>query len=177
MKTIKGFDLVKSITYLILLVIVLLTYKKVGYYANYVIGPTMIIHSIFELINGLYYQESKQKLPIIIAYCALLVFGVVVTFLNGNDYLVLLCYFWAIWSIIRELNEIAECIILHDQHIIFIILDMVESIVCIVFAIILLINPTLEHLEIHYILLVVEFSTTALFPILNKLIMKKSVEK
>ena len=177
MKTIKVFDIVKTTIYLVLLVIVLLIYKNIGYNANYVVGSTMIIHSIFGVLDYFIKKGEKQVIPKFVYDISILALGIVLLFINGNNFLVLICLIWAIWSILREINEILTYIFTKNEHIVLKILGFIESIVSTFFAVLLIIHPSLEHLEIHYILLVVEFATTAIFPLINKILQNKSVEK
>lgn len=173
---IKVFDIIKSLVYIVLLVLVLFIYKNVGYNANYVVGATMIIHSVFGILDYFIDRRERQVIPKLVYDISILTLGIVLLFLGGSDYLVLICLMWGIWSIIREANEILTYIFTKNEHIVLKILGSIESVVSTIFAVLLLIHPTLEHLEIHYILLVIEFATTAIFPIVNKAIMKKKEE-
>lgn len=172
----KVFDIIKSIIYIILLVVVLFIYKNVGYNANYVVGATMIIHSVFGILDYFIDRRERQVIPKLVYDISILTLGIVLLFLGGSDYLVLICLMWGIWSIIREANEILTYIFTKNEHIVLKILGSIESVVSTTFAVLLLIHPSLEHLEIHYILLVIEFATTAIFPIVNKAILKKKEE-
>ena len=172
----KVFDIIKSIIYIILLVVVLFIYKNVGYNANYVVGATMIIHSVFGILDYFIDRRERQVIPKLVYDISILTLGIVLLFLGGSDYLVLICLMWGIWSIIREANEILTYIFTKNEHIVLKILGSIESVVSTTFAVLLLIHPSLEHLEIHYILLVIDFATTAIFPIVNKAILKKKEE-
>ena len=173
----KVFDVIKSIVYILLLVLVLFIYKNVGYNANYVVGATMIIHSVFGILDYFIDRRQRQVIPKLVYDISILTLGIVLLFLGGSDYLVLICIMWGIWSIIREANEILTYIFTKNEHIVLKILGLIESVVSTTFAVLLLINPSLEHLEIHYILLVIEFATTAIFPLINKAIMKNKEER
>ncbi len=173
---IKVFDIIKSLVYIVLLVLVLFIYKNVGYNANYVVGATMIIHSVFGILDYFIDRRERQVIPKLVYDISILSIGITLLFFGGSDYLVLICLVWAIWSIIREANEILTYIFTENEHIVLKILGSIESVVSTIFAVLLLIHPSLEHLEIHYILLVIEFATTAIFPIVNKAIMKKKEE-
>lgn len=173
----KVFDIIKSLVYILLLVLVLFVYKKVGYNANYVVGATMIIHSVFGILDYFIDRRQRQVIPKLVYDISILTLGIVLLFLGGSDYLVLICIMWGIWSIIREANEILTYIFTKNEHIVLKILGLIESVVSTTFAVLLLINPSLEHLEIHYILLVIEFATTAIFPLINKAIMKNKEER
>lgn len=173
---IKVFDIIKSLVYIVLLVLVLFIYKNVGYNANYVVGATMIIHSVFGILDFFIQRGKRQIIPKLVYDISILSIGITLLFFGGSDYLVLICLVWAIWSIIRELNEILTYIFTENEHIVLKILGSIESVVSTTFAIFLIIHPTIEHLEIHYLLLVIEFATTAIFPIINKVIQKRKEE-
>ena len=166
----KVFDVIKSIVYILLLVLVLFIYKNVGYNANYVVGATMIIHSVFGILDYFIDRGKKQVIPKLVYDISILTLGIILLFLGGSDYLILICLMWAIWSIIREANEMLTYIFTENEHIVLKILGFIESIVSTTFAVLLIIHPSLEHLEIHYILLVIEFATTAIVPLINKVI-------
>ncbi len=173
---IKVIDIIKSLVYIALLILVLFIYKNVGYNANYVVGATMIIHSVFGILDYFINRGNKQIIPKLIYDISILTLGIVLLFIKGSSNLVLICIMWAVWSIIREANEMLTYIFTENEHIVLKILGFIESIVSTTFAVLLLIHPSLEHLEIHYILLVIEFATTAIFPIVNKAIMKNKEE-
>ena len=83
-----------------------------------------------------------------------------------------ICIIWAVWSILRESREIEEAVIKMCKRI-PVFLDLMESIVCIVFSILLIINPNEHHALIHIYLLSVELFTICLFPLLGDIYAKR----
>ena len=65
------------------------------------------------------------------------------------------CIIWATWSILRECIEIKESVI-EIKNLPISIISGIESIVIIVFSVILIVNPTEHHALIHTFLLAAE---------------------
>ena len=79
------------------------------------------------------------------------------------------CIIWAVWSISRESFEIYEItsgIVRGPAAVI----SGIESIIAIIFSVMLLINPTEHHAKIHIYLLIVEFLVTAFSPVVSELV-------
>ena len=82
------------------------------------------------------------------------------------------CVIWATWSILRESYEIKE-IACELKNIVPKVISGVESIVVIVFSILLLIEPGHHHALIHLYLLLAELLITPLTPLLDELLTNK----
>ena len=87
-----------------------------------------------------------------------------------------ICVVWAIWSILREVHEIEECVHKFINKIPAVI-GFIESIVVIVFSITLILKPEENHVKIHIILLCVELLTTVTLPILEELYIERKERK
>ena len=78
------------------------------------------------------------------------------------------CIVWAIWSISRESFELFE--IFNDKiKGVMKIVSFIESIIAIVFSILLMISPTEKEAKHHIYLLIVEFIVTAFSPVLSEI--------
>lgn len=78
------------------------------------------------------------------------------------------CILWAVWTMVRETIEIQE-FIAHRHFNVFGFIDLAESIVSIVFCILLLIDPSYHHAHTHMYLLIVEVLVMSLSPVLSDL--------
>ena len=76
------------------------------------------------------------------------------------------CAIWACWSILRESYEIKEAIT-ERYHIALRIINFVESLVAIVFSVMLIVNPNGHHVYIHIILLIIELITSPVLLLLT----------
>ena len=76
-----------------------------------------------------------------------------------------ICVVWGIWSILREAFEIEEAVI-NLCHLRPGIISIIESAVCSIFSILLVMNPAEHHAMIHafYILPIELISTSLLYP-------------
>lgn len=86
------------------------------------------------------------------------------------------CIVWAAWSIFRESIEIKE-IIDGELHPVLAVISAIESIVVIVFSVMLIDDPGHHHALIHTYLLCAELVLAGLIPIINETILKKRGKK
>lgn len=78
------------------------------------------------------------------------------------------CVMWAVWSLLRQSIDIHE--VLKGEVIgVVAIIYVIQSIVSIVFSIILIINPTEHHAITHIYLLIAELLVIALPPVVDEL--------
>lgn len=72
---------------------------------------------------------------------------------------------WAIWTILRESEELKECYSLFKERTPF-LLNLAESIVTIVFSILMIADSSAweNHATVHLYLLIVELITAVIFP-------------
>ena len=92
------------------------------------------------------------------------------------------CVAWAIWSILREARELAEVTeeLKHKELPICRVVafaNMLESLVVIVFSLMLLARPGEHHAKIHLYLLAVELSTKVLFPLIDHIAERAAKKK
>lgn len=138
---------------------------------KFFIGALMVAYGLDEIAFEAYchklhfIHEHKTYLGIIE-----LVLGVTTLILN-LDYEAV-CIIWATWSILRESYEIKE-IACELKNIAPKIISGVESIVVIIFSILLIIEPGEHHAMIHLYLLLAELVIAPLTPLLDELLAKK----
>ena len=165
------YNLIKLGVYLALAVLVFIFRETLVENLKYFIGGLMILYAVEEILFIVLhhihhiFHEDKVYLGFIE-----LVLGVVLMFVNISVEGV--CIMWATWSILRESYEIKE-IACELKNIAPKILSGVESVVIIVFSILLLIEPGVHHAMIHLYLLLAELVIAPLTPLLDELIEKK----
>ena len=135
------------------------------------IGSLMIFYGLEEMLYEIlchklhFIHKSKTYLGLVE-----LIFGTVLLIAPlAFEYV---CIIWATWSILRESYEIKE-IACELKSIVPKIISGVESIVVIVFSILLLIEPGHHHAMIHLYLLLAELVITPLTPLLDELLEKR----
>lgn len=133
------------------------------------IGALMALYGVegmlFELLfhRHHFFHEGKTYLGLIE-----LIFGLVVILATDLKF-EYVCIIWATWSIIRESHEFEE-IVCEIKSIAPKILSGTESVVVIVFSILLILNPGEHHAHIHMILLVIELILSPLVILLDEFI-------
>ena len=169
------YNLIKLGVYLALAVLVFIFRETLVENLKYFIGGLMILYAVEEILFIVLhhihhiFHEDKVYLGFIE-----LVLGVVLMFVNISVEGV--CIMWATWSILRESYEIKE-IACELKNIAPKILSGVESVVIIVFSILLLIEPGEHHAMIHLYLLLAEFILTPLVPLLDEIIEERKSKR
>lgn len=160
----KPWFIVKSILYITLGAAILLFYNEIMEFVGIMVGAVVAFYgvdiAVLSIIEKQYFGENH------------LFFGGLVQILMGVCLFVVradiisVCLVWAVWSILREGKELSEA--LHsviEKRIGFI--NIVESIIIIVFSFLMIMEPGEHHARIHVIILGIELLLEVLFPILN----------
>ena len=154
------------------LAVLVLVFKEV--FVNdlkYFIGGLMLLYSIAEFIR-LFLFEKKKMLHDGKFYLALVELVIGTSLLVSPINYEAVCVVWATWSVMREAYEIKE-IIVELKAITPRILSGIESIVCIIFSILLMIEPGEHHALMHMYLLFVELILVSLVPLLDEILLNK----
>lgn len=124
------------------------------------IGALITLYGVDGIIRICIHEDSSKSLE----FCVCLVEMIlgICTLFFFNDFATI-CVIWAVWSIMREAEEINECYELFKERLPF-VLNAIESVVSIVFSVMLITDPGEHHAMIHMYLLIVELITTVLFP-------------
>ena len=135
---------------------------------QYFIGGLITIYGIDKAV--MFFEVKKEEkakvlceaiVQVILGVCTIILFKEIST----------ICVIWAVWSIMRESEEIAECYENFKEKLPW-ILSFAESVVAIVFSITLIMEPGEHHAKIHMILLIVELMSAVIFPQLVRLYAK-----
>lgn len=168
------YNLIKLAVYTVLAVLVFVFREKLVENLKFFIGGLMVLYAVEEILFIVLHHvhhilhEDKVYLGFIE-----LVLGVVLLCVKVSYESV--CIIWATWSILRESYEIKE-IACELKNIVPKIISGVESLVIIVFSILLIIEPTEHHAMIHLYLLLAELVISPLTPLLDEILTKKKKE-
>ena len=140
-----------------------LVYEQEGVLLNGIVGAVIAMYGIEGVLHPiLTKQVKKERLTLMSGIINLFVAGIMIFLLeNHPDELHVTCILWSLWSIMRESEEIFEkCFDHWKKHPITSLINLVESIVVIIFSILLIIarnqEELLEHTFAHVVLLGVE---------------------
>ena len=157
----KFLKLTKTILYLSAGILIFIFFRSILPYVAYVVGGAMLLYALEELIFQIVKREyAKLADPLIqIALAVLLFFS--------NDDIVKVCVIWGVWTLLREGHEITVVLMeIKTKRLAF--LDILESIVEIVFSILMILTPGGHHATVHLILLGVELVFSVSLPWLEE---------
>ena len=170
------YHLGKLVVCSILIVLVLVFKEQLVEHLRFFIGALILAYGLDEIAFEIYchklkfIHKSKTYLGLIE-----LVLGVSLLLINLDKYPAV-CILWATWTIVRESYEIEE-LITKIKSVTLTIVSGIESIVVIVFSVMLIAQPEEHHAMIHMYLLAVEFLLNPTIPLLDEFIEKKKEEK
>ncbi len=134
-----------------------------GALLNGVVGAVIAFYGIEGITIPIITKKIKQeRIRLMAGVTNVLIAVIMIFFLEGNDQeLRIVCVLWSLWSIMRESEEIFEKSFDHiKKHPITSTINFVESVVVIVFSILLITAKTqeelLEHAYAHVVLLGIE---------------------
>ncbi|MBQ6979211.1 MAG: hypothetical protein IJR66_04870 [Clostridia bacterium] len=130
------------------------------------IGGVMAFYGIEETALIIIRKEVKEERGEIISSLITLLLGIVLVFIvrGSESEIVAISILWSVWAIMRESEEINEKVLNHLDCKITSSINFIESVVVIVYSIMLIANPTHHHLNSHLILLGVELILEVIWP-------------
>ena len=140
-----------------------LVYDQKGLLLNGIVGAVIALYGVEGILYPILTKQAKKlRISIMTGVINLFLAFIMIFFLeNHPDELHVTCILWSVWSIMRESEEIFEkCFDHWKKHPITSLINLAESIVVIVFSLLLIIakneDELLEHTFAHVILLGVE---------------------
>ena len=140
-----------------------LVYEGKGLLLNGIVGSVIALYGVEGILYPILTKQVKKERVMLMTGVINLFLAAIMIFLleNHPDELHVVCILWSVWSIMRESEEIFEkCFDHWKQHPITSLINFAESIVVIVFSLLLIIaknkEELLEHTYAHVILLGVE---------------------
>ena len=168
----KIYKIIKFIFYMLLGLLVLIFNESLTDYIPLFVGSIMILYGVEDTILKLFLKEFREDITKSVDNLLIIMLGVILFFLNEEEHFVSVCIIWATWSILREEWEIKEKAIEKSNSLVISIVNIIESIVVIVFSIMLIFNPTEHHAHVHIYLLGIELMLEVIFPLLDELFSK-----
>ena len=141
--------------------------KELIAHINYFVGSLVLVFGLESLIVLSIAQKRRSIRSIKFSFSIFeMVLGLtIITAVTDFSHV---CVMWAVWSLLRQSIDIHE--VLRGEVIgVVAIIYVIQSIVSIVFSIILIINPTEHHAITHIYLLIAELLVIALPPVVDEL--------
>lgn len=128
---------------------------------RYFIGGLITLYGIDGFCLWFFEKDREQKMHFLFKAIVQLILGLCTLVLI--DDIKVICVIWAVWAILREADEIAEYYEMFKEKVPC-LLGFLESVIAIVFSIMLIMEPGEHHAKIHMYLLIVELLSTVIFP-------------
>lgn len=162
----------KLIVYFIAGCLIMAFSEQVMEYVVILVGAVMTVYAIETIIVSIFKKTVLHEDNELFEGLILILLAIVLLFTDKNN-LEKVCVIWAIWSILRETEEIKEC--LHDNFHrnppkftkVFHYIHCVESAIVIVLSLAMLLSPTEKTAHTHVILLGLELILEVAFPLMN----------
>ena len=171
----KIYRMIKTIVFIILGVLAIVFSHELvsqdGAYINALVASVMILYGVEGGIMNIIKKDVKaHPVKFLNNIIMILMAVILLVIVQGHEYeLVMGCVIWSVWSIMREGEEIAEKVIERFDNKVTAIINFLESIIVIVFSILLIAEPGIHHAHTHVILLGVELILEVLWPYLDEL--------
>lgn len=166
----KFYHYIKLVIFIAFATLIFVYNKELLEYLHYLVSSLMIAFGVENIIVKIIKDKKKCFKDLWFAYgFAELLIGLVMI-ISIRDY-TSICVIWGVWSILREAIELHE-IASGELKGIPAILSGVESIVAIVFSIMLIMEPGEHHAHVHVYLLIPELLVSGFVPVLDELLDK-----
>lgn len=168
----RVFNIYKPILFISLGTLILIFNDVCYSYLNVTIGVVMALFGLFHLLTVALHEGFIKHISRLFYGIVLMIIAIVlIATFNENLYGVAIV--WSIWSILREGKELGELFNEYKYTPVKIISGL-ESVVVIVLAVMLMINPTEHHIIFHIYILGIELLLEIIFPFLDKLFSEKA---
>ena len=164
----KYFRFIKLAIYLTIGVLLGVYHTYMVEHLKYTLPTIMLLYGLEAVCFAVYYHRNKCYLEQRFYWGLVEMLLAFVIVFAVNDF-VTVCIIWAIWAILREANEIREAVT-ELSNLIPSTIEIVAGLVNVVFSVLLIINPTVQHATVHLYLLIVELVLTSGLPIINHFI-------
>ena len=144
-------------------------------YVGMVVGSVVFLYGInITIVSALRKRWIGENALI---FDGLLLFFIGVILFIVREDIVKVCLVWAVWSIMREGKELTSAIVGIKNKEGVEVLNLIESIVIIVFSFTMIMNPNEEHVHFHVYLLGAELLLEVIFPVIKLLIARRNRKK
>lgn len=167
------FKIIRSIIFIVLSLLIFIFNEAILDYLNYVVASAMFIICGFEIYEIIREKEIKERIANFVDALVIVLLGIMLLFLDTKENFAVICVVWCMWSFMREGREIGEEVFVKKGHWVLKGINIAESIIVIVFSILLIFDIGVHHAHTHVILLGFEFLFSAGLPLLEYLFDKK----
>ncbi|MCR5462069.1 MAG: hypothetical protein K6E87_03270 [bacterium] len=183
MKAFKSLKAAKFILFVIWGILIFIFKDKIAehseehFYLAALVASLMFAYSIFDFIDMLEKKKTLAAHTKLFDCIIQVVFGIIILADSAiRENYATICIIWAVWSICREGEELAEDLERFKEHIPA-YLNVIESIIVLVLSFMLIANPHPEHAKLHLILLGFELILGVVFPHVDYLFIKRHARK
>ena len=172
----NAWRIIKSIVYILAGCLIMTFSEKMMEYAVILVGTTMTVYAVETIVVSIIKKTVLHEDNELFEGLILILLAIVLLFTDKNN-LEKVCVIWAIWSILRETEEIKECLHenfhkeLHNFSQTLNIIHCVDSGVIIVMSLLMLLSPSEKTVHAHVILLGLELILEVSFPLMNSLVL------
>ncbi len=184
MKAFRTLKAIKLVLFIIWGILLFIFHDKVADHAHegiqqlaFLVASLMFAYSIFDFIDMLEKKKTLKAHTKLFDCVIQVIFGIIILAVPdiSNTYSTV-CIIWAVWSICREGEELAEDMERFKEHIPA-YLNVIESIIVLVLSFMLIASPHEEHAVSHVILLGFELILGVLFPHIDYFFIKRHEAK
>lgn len=123
-----------------------------GRLLQYIVGGIMIYFGADEVLTAL---KKSGKMPHILGGSVTFLLGCLVVLCrqSSENRLAVICVSWAVWTIMRESEEIYKKVVLRFDEKLLAILNLAESVAVIILSALMFLDPAEHHAKVHLIIL------------------------
>ena len=183
MKAFRAIKAVKFVLFVIWGIVIFIFKDKIAehseehFYLAALVASLMFAYSLFDIFDLIEKKRTFKAHTSFFNCIIQIIFGIIILAdpLIRENYQTV-CIIWAVWSICREGQELAEDMERFKEHIPA-YLNVIESIVVLVLSFMLIANPHPEHAKLHLILLGFELVLGVVFPHIDYFFVKRHAAK
>lgn len=166
----KIYNYIKFVIFIALAVLLCIYHYEALDSIKYIVSSLMMFFGLEGVVLSIVKNKKKclRDIWLTLGAAEFLIGITVILGVNGDDEFVTVCIVWAVWTILREAVELHE-IAKGEVRGLSALISGVESIVAIVFSVMLIITPVPHHAHTHVILLIVELIVTVLVPLIPEI--------
>lgn len=165
---------VKTAIYALAGILVLIFNNQLMGYVGYLVGSTVMLFGVNIVIISLLEKKYFGNESIFFGAIMHFIIGAILFIVAGD--IVKICVVWAVWSILREEKELTQAVSRLMQKKPGLI-NAAESVLIMVFSLIMVVNPSERHAHFHVYLLGIELILEVMFPFANFFIDKHIAKK
>lgn len=158
--------LIRFLIYLAGAVLLAIFHRYTVHHIKYIVPVVMLLYGLEAIVTSIFinknafYSQQEFYWGITEIVLATLIMAAIGDF-------VVICVIWAVWSILRETDEIKVAVIEFKKYTITSIISTLESLANMALSIFLIISPTTAHATTHLYLLIVELVIAGALPLIR----------